>query len=309
YADLGAGGTAPMPYPDLRRYAPLLALAPTERAIAVAAIDADLASRIVRLSLDARLQADAARMLAGAASSARAPGAAAAVIDVDSGQVLARAQVPDLDPSDRSWQDRLAAGDARFAATFYGAYGAGADKTGLLRVYQAGSVGKLFTALAAARAGWRVIGQGCAARTAQRFACSERDRDGPRFTLPGWPRPVHDHPEDPVHGDLDVVGALAVSCNVFFAQLGLELGPEPLADLRRAGVAVGFAGDRIPFEPGAPGSRQLASTAFGQGAIAMNVVQAARLTAAVGAGGRYRRCPATLELDGACEEHAVVDDP
>ena len=143
-------------------------------------------------------------------------------------------------------------------------------------------------------------------RAGAAFDCVERDAQGPLFTRPGWPRPIHDHSRDRNHGRVELVEALAVSCNVYFGQLGLLLGPEPFASLREAGAEVGYG---ATLDPGAAGSRQLASTAFGQGALAMSVSQAARLVAALGAGGRYRRCSPAMELDAPCEEVALVADP
>ena len=93
---------------------------------------------------------------------------------------------------------------------------------------------------------------------------------------------------------------------MYFGQLGLALGPEPFTALRSAGVDIGYSGD---LDPGAPESRQLASTAFGQGVMVMNTMQAARLVAAIAGGGRYRRCPPTMELDAACSETVLVDAP
>ena len=307
YADYGGAGAAHMPSPDLSRFAPLLHLPASERARAVAAIDAGLADRSVRLTIDARLQLEVSRLLAARVADSGAPAAAAVVLAVDTGQVLARAQVPDLDPGHPEWQDGLV--DPAAARRFYGVYGAGADATGALGMFQAGSVGKLVTALAAARRGWSVSGAGCAAHTDMVFRCAERDGQGPLFIAPGWTAPIHDHPRDPTHGAIDAVEALAVSCNVYFGQLGLALGPDPFRDLVAAGLELGYRGDRIPFDPGARGSRQLASTAFGQGAIAMNVLQVARLAAAVGGGGVYRRCPGTLELAAPCPEARLIDDP
>jgi cell division protein FtsW (lipid II flippase) len=308
YADYGRKGSR-LPSPDLRRFVPLLYLGPRARREALAAIDRDLPARSVRLSIDARLQSKVAGILSRRIADTGAPAAAAVVLDVDTGQVLARAQAPDLDPGDPAWQDPLACGNRSFARTFFGAYGPGADHTGLLGMFQAGSVAKLFTALAAARVGWSVTDGGCNAAADVAFSCTERDAQGPLFALEGWSAPIHDHHKDSTHGTIDVGRALAVSCNVYFGQLGLHLGPEPFRELARAGVEVGFDSERFPFEPGAAGSRQLASTAFGQGAMAMNVQQVARLIAAVGGGGVYRRCPGTLELGAACEEHRIVDDP
>jgi len=99
---------------------------------------------------------------------------------------------------------------------------------------------------------------------------------------------------------------IAVSCNVYFAQLGIALGRDPMIALRHAGLDVGYAGE---LDPGGAGSRQLASTAFGQGALVINTMQAARMVAAIAAGGRYRRCSPTMELDAPCTEIVLVDDP
>ncbi len=308
YRDVVAGGgDARLPWPDLQQFAPLLGLGRDERKARLEAMDADVESRSVQLTIDARLQREVAGILKKRVAPGRGRAAAAAVLDVDSGQVLARIQVPDYDPNDRLWQERMLEQDARFLARFTGAYGEWPDKTGLRGIYQSGSIAKLFTALAAARRGWNVSGEGCAARAGIEFSCDEKDAEGPLFTRPGWPMPIHDHAGDSPHGRVDVTRALAASCNVFFAQLGLELGAEPLLALRQGGADVGY-GSSQPFDVGAPGTRQLASTAFGQGAMVMNVLQAARLVAAIGTGGRYRRCPPTMELGAECLETALVDD-
>ena len=279
---------------DLDGFAPLLDLGPAAREQAIAKLDADLAARSVRVTLDAKLQAKVAKLVAGARGKRLA--VAAVVLDVDTGEVLARVQAPDYDPNEASWQARVLAGDAAYLAQFRGAYGAWPDKTGVHGMFQAGSVAKLFTALASVRAG----------ASDARYACSERDAQGPFFTRPGWPKPVHDHSNDRTHGTIGIEEALAVSCNVYFGQLGLALGRDPFVELRAAGVDLGFAG---AFEPGANGSRQLASTAFGQGAMVINTMEAARLVAAIAAGGRYRRCPPSMELGAPCEDSALVEDP
>ncbi len=308
YRVVADGGTdARLPWPDLRQFAPLLDLARSERKARLEAMDADVKSRSVQLTIDARLQREVAGILKKRVARGRGRAAAAAVLDVDSGHVLARVQVPDYDPNDRRWQERMLEGEPRFLARFTGAYGEWPDKTGLRGMYQSGSIAKLFTALAAARRGWNVNGEGCAARAGIEFSCEKKDAEGPLFTRPGWPMPIHDHTGDLPHGRLDVTRALALSCNVFFAQLGLELGAEPFLALRQGGADVGY-GSSQPFDAGAPGTRLLASTAFGQGAMVMNVLQAARLVAAIGRGGRYRRCPPTMDLGAVCSEATLVDD-
>lgn len=269
-------------YADLRGFVPLIDLAPKARAKALAARDADIGSRSVRVSIDAKLQAKAA-LLAQTLVARGKLAVAAVVIDVDSGQILARVQAPDFDPN-----------APRFDADKRGAYGTWGDKTGLQGMFQAGSVAKLFTALVAVRA----------EAADQRFSCTERDAQGPLYTQKSWPKPVHDHSGDRPHGQPDLVDAIAVSCNVYFAQLGLALGPEPFAQLRQDGVDVGYS---AKLDVGAAGTRQLASSAFGQGAMVMSVLQAARMVAAIANAGQYLVCP--LELPATCAAQNIVNSP
>ncbi|MEQ1508213.1 MAG: penicillin-binding transpeptidase domain-containing protein, partial [Myxococcota bacterium] len=292
----------PLPSPDWSGLLPLVH--GSDEALAAIADDVD--ARSVTLSIDAELQRRAAVTLAHWGAKAKA--SAAVVIDVDSGEVLARVQVPDYDPADPAWRAAVRSGDP----VFTGAYGPWLDKTGPRGTLQAGSIAKLITALAAARTGalgWEPApgaASACDGRATPVFDCADRDRQGPSFTADGWTKPIHDHARDPIHGSIDLTDALAVSCNVYFGQLGLALGPAPFADLVADGLAVGWSD---AFDAGAPGSRTLASTAFGQGAAAMSPVQAARMVAAIGAGGVYRTCPADLAHGAACAEVRLVDRP
>jgi peptidoglycan glycosyltransferase len=270
-------------YADLRGFVPLIDLEPKARATALAGRDADIGSRSVRVTLDARLQAKAAQLAQVLVARGKLA-VAAVVIDVDSGHVLARVQAPDYDPN-----------APRFDTDKRGAYGTWGDKTGLHGMFQAGSVAKLYTALAAVRAE--------AGR--QTFSCVERDAQGPLYTQKGWPKPVHDHSGDRPHGQTDLVHAIAISCNVYFAQLGLALGPAPFAQLRHDGLDVGYSAGK--FDVGPAGTRQLASSAFGQGAMVMSVLQAARMVAAIANAGLYMVCP--LELPATCAAQNLVNSP
>lgn len=281
--------------PDFTQLAPLLALGKAERAAKIAAIDAAIATRSVTLSIDARLQTAIAKLLA--ATQGKKLAAAAVVIDADTGHVLARVQVPDYDPNAPQWQDRVLANDREFLRRFRGSYGEWPDKSGVHGMFQSGSVGKLFTAIAAVRAN----------HAGDRYSCVDTDAQGPLFTRPRWTKPIHDHEKDRPHGTVDLVEGIAVSCNVYFGQLGLALGPEPFVALRRAGVEVGYSA--AAFQPGGPDTRQLASTAFGQGVMVTSPLQAARLVAAIASGGHYRRCSPAMELAAPCTDIALVDDP
>ena len=114
---------------------------------------------------------------------------------------------------------------------------------------------------------------------------------------------MHDHSLDDPHGRIDFVRGLAVSCNVYFGQLGLQLGADAFKQLVKDGVDMGWAGW---YNPGKPDSRDLALTAFGQHASMMSVSQAARLLGAIGGGGVYRKCPPTMELGASCEEKTIL---
>jgi cell division protein FtsI/penicillin-binding protein 2 len=281
-------------YADLAGFVPLMDLDDKAKEQALAKRDADIKSRSVKLTIDAKLQTKIAELARAAGQGKHA--VAAVVLDVTTGEVLARVQVPDYDPNKPAWQDRILAADAPYLRRFFGAYGEWPDKTGVHGMFQSGSVGKLFTALAAVR-------ERAADKT---FECREEDDEGPLFKLKGWHKPIHDHAKDRPHGAPDLVTAISVSCNVYFAQLGLLLGPHPFERLRQAGLEIGYGTKLVP---GAEQSRQLASTAFGQGVMVMNTMQAARMVAALANDGRYVKCPPTMELGAKCTETKIVDDP
>lgn len=290
--------------PDL---SPLLAIArmPTaERIPAEVALANDVGSRSVGITLDAKLQRTLSKPLKEAAGKSDVGVAAVVVLDATTGQTLARAQWPDFDPGGTAWRPLRSADEAKFM----GVYGAWSDKTGAHGTQQAGSVFKLVTALVSIREGATPGGlAACPAEAEPTFPCNQVDAGRPSFTLPGWSQPIHDSHRGGPRGDLDLVAALAESSNVYFAQLGLKLGPGPFRRLRADGVELGNPGlldeaDGLYTGIGEAGSRRLAQTAFGQGAGSWNVSQAARLVAAIGEGGVYRRCPASMEAGATCTE-------
>ena len=266
----------------------------------------DIPSRTTRITVDAKLQTQVSGILKEAAKQGKA--AAAVVLDADTGQVLARAQWPDFDPGNEKFMRRLT--DPDFPVKdkkFTGVYGPWRDKTGVYGVFQAGSVAKVVTSLAAARAGLLGSATGRVAKTGPIFGCTQRDGQGPFFTRPGWYKAIHDHPQDPVHGNIDFIKGIAVSCNVYFGQLGLALGPEAFINLVKDGVEIGWNGKVI--SPGKAGSRELAETAFGQAAALLSVSQLARVGGTVADGGIYRKCGQGMDLSAPCEERKILAEP
>ena len=307
-AMVGEGGSVrllPLPAPDLRPIVPLLHGLPFMRERAIEALSADVGQRSVRTTLDARLQQAAVAALKTAALKGKA--AAAVVIDVDTGQVLARAQVPDFNPGDPKIIERLKDPDFTQDKKFAGIYGPWLDKTGQHGIFQGGSSMKIYTALAAVRAGLvkPFPPDECPGKVLPVFGCLYRDGQGPAYNG-GWYKAIHDHPEDHVHGQVDLTYGLQVSCNVYFGQLGVALGPDALKKLKADGLEIGWGES---YDPGKARSRELALTAFGQGSALLSVLQSARMVATVASGGVYRKCPNSMALDGKCEEKKILSDP
>jgi cell division protein FtsW (lipid II flippase)/membrane peptidoglycan carboxypeptidase len=295
----------PLPAPDFHPLLPILRMGGPAREKAIEKLVADRSNRTAYVSLDARLQTAVSGILKTWSKKGKA--AAAVIMEADTGKVLARVQWPDFDPGSPSFQSRLH--DAAFFADkkWVGAYGPWPDKTGLFGIYQGGSAAKLFTSLVAAREGALTTGPGCLLTDGPHFPCISRDAQGPFFTKPGWYKAIHDFPEDSPHGHPDFIRGLAVSCNVYFGQLGLQLGPDAYKRLVADGVEMGWGGDS--YKPGKAGSREMAETAFGQNAALMNVSQSARMVSTIATGGIYRKCPASLERDAPCEQKQILKDP
>ena len=297
----------PLPAPDYRPLLPILRAGGSGRAEAIAELISDVERRTAHLTLDARLQKQGAEIIRHHALKGTVGAGAAVVLDVNTGQVLARVQWPDFDPGDPGVRKRIS--DPDFPDNdkkWAGYYGAWPDKTGFRGIYQGGSAAKLFTSIVAARAGMLGHGSACPVKAGPTFACVHRDAQGPFFTKPGWYKPVHDHSLDRTHGNIEFIQGLATSCNVYFGQLGLELGADAFKQLVQDGVEMGWPGW---YDPGKPNSRDLALTAFGQHAAMMSVSQASRMVATIGGGGIYRRCPPSMELGAKCEEKRILKDP
>jgi penicillin-binding protein A len=113
------------------------------------------------------------------------------------------------------------------------------------------------------------------------FACIRLGDGRVGNYIRGTSRPVRDDPMDTTpHGAVDLRRALVVSCNAYFAQLAIELGPRPLLDaasLFQIGVA------RTPTAAGLQPS--LGQAGYGQGQVIVSPLKMARVAAAIAAGG------------------------
>jgi peptidoglycan glycosyltransferase len=100
--------------------------------------------------------------------------------------------------------------------------------------------------------------------------------------IQGWKRPIHDDVKDTApHGALSMRGAIAVSCNAYFAQLGTyKVGPEALLDTAtRLGISVANPADVKTLRAEMP------QTSYGQGQVVASPFQMARVAATVARGG------------------------
>jgi cell division protein FtsW (lipid II flippase) len=224
---------------------------------ALLARDRDLQS-----SIDARLQMRTATLLEQHIRRGSLQRGAAVILDVETGEVLAAASYPlpdaaDLSagPAERSdWADRL------LDRARYG-------------LYPPGSTFKLLVAAAALRSG---------AAAGERFACVRLPDGRVGNYVAGSSRPVRDDLLDTApHGIVDLHRGLVVSCNAYFAQLALRMGPAPLLD-----AASLFQID-MARPPTAPELRRsLAYAGYGQGEVLVSPLKMARIAAAIARQGR-----------------------
>jgi cell division protein FtsW (lipid II flippase) len=235
--------------------------------------------RDVRLTLDARLQQRVARALrAGIERGAHTRGAAV-VLDIATGEVLASVSYP--------WPSGIAAAaapddrqaDALLDRVRYG-------------VYPPGSTFKLLVAAAALRTHPEL-------QTAAHM-CVRLPGGRVGNVIKGWSRPVRDDVKDLTpHGAVDLHEGLVVSCNAYFAQLAMQLGPRPLLD----------AVSLFQIEAARPSTlAALRSTlpyaAYGQADVLASPLKMARVVAAIAGDGRVR--PARWTAD---DPEATDDAP
>jgi cell division protein FtsW (lipid II flippase)/cell division protein FtsI/penicillin-binding protein 2 len=137
--------------------------------------------------------------------------------------------------------------------------------------YPPGSTFKLVTAIAALRLNPRA--------TDNVYKCTALGDGRVGAIIPGWRRPIRDDVGDHAHGTLNMANAIAVSCNAYFAQLGVEaVGEQALHDTAgMLGISTGTlkqVKEALPF------------AAYGQGTVLTTPFKMARVAATIAAGGQ-----------------------
>ena len=207
--------------------------------------------RNVRTSIDIRLQVRATEILERRLRVAKREKGAVVVMDARSGEVLALVSLPapatGAHPSPDELLDRARYGE-----------------------YPPGSTFKLVTAIAALRIDPKF--------TSQTFTCRPVAGGRGGTLIPGWRRIIKDDVGDAAHGKLDMRRAITVSCNAYFAQLGVfNVGAMAL----RSTLALLGLPDADPAELQA----MLPFAAYGQGPILATPFKMARVSAAIANGG------------------------
>jgi cell division protein FtsW (lipid II flippase) len=225
----------------------------------------------IHVTIDARLQVRVGDILARYAAASSVGRAAAVVVDADSGDLLASVSYP--------WPAASTAGlDTSNQAALL-------DRA-RFGLYPPGSTFKLVTAAAALRQNAR--------SSQQKYTCVRLPDGRVGAKIPGWSRPVRDDVKDrTAHGTIDMHSALVVSCNAYFAQLALEIGPQALAETARA-INVALARDNSMQRI----RNTLPQIGYGQGEVVLAPVKMAQIAAAIASGGRIPQIQPEREQGG-----------
>lgn len=219
--------------------------------------------RELRTSIHAGMQARAAAALRSGIQKGGHARGAAVVLDVESGEVLASVSYPWPELTGAAGKTARSGGDDGDALLDRARYG----------LYPPGSTFKLLVAGAALR--------GRGAPEAAAFACVRLPDGRVGNYVRGWRRPVRDDLLDSrPHGTVGLRRALVVSCNAYFAQLALRLGPGPILD---AAALFQIESARPPTASSL--ARTLPHAGYGQAEVLVSPLKMARVTAAIAGGG------------------------
>jgi cell division protein FtsW (lipid II flippase)/cell division protein FtsI/penicillin-binding protein 2 len=206
--------------------------------------------RNVNASIDIRLQARVAKALEDRLAKAHKENGAVVVMDPQTGDVLALVSKPD--PSGAPTTPEELFDRARYGQ------------------YPPGSTFKLVTAIAALRLDPKLEDKS--------FSCRRLPDGRVGAIIPGWRKPIRDDVGDSAHGALTMARAITVSCNAYFAQLGVfSVGAKALSDTAKLlDIPAGSIPDLQATMPFA---------AYGQGPVLVTPFKMARVAATIAAGG------------------------
>lgn len=210
----------------------------------------------VVLTIDSEIQKIAENVLAE-----NLDAGAAVVMDIENGEVIASASVPDFDPGNVAAY--LDAENSPFINRAFTAY-------------SVGSTWKLVTAAAALEEG---------ISPDRTYNCTGSIEVDGRVYKCHWALG---------HGEIDMEKALEISCNPYFIDLALEIGGDPILETAKnigfgvpADFGEGFSSSagNLPSGDKLSAKTVLASFAFGQGSLMATPLQMAELVSAIANGG------------------------
>ncbi len=213
--------------------------------------------RNVTASIDVRLQMRAWKALEDRLAKAHKENGAVVVMDPNSGDVLALVSSPAPEPLQAIGAKSATTPEELFDRARYGQY-------------PPGSTFKLVTAMAALRLD--------PALENKSFSCRRLPDGRVGAIIPGWRKPIRDDVGDSAHGTLSMHRAIAVSCNAYFAQLGVfSVGAKQLSDTAKMlDIPAGSIPDiqaAMPF------------ASYGQGPVLVTPFKMARVAATIAAHG------------------------
>ena len=220
--------------------------------------------RKLMLTVDARLQSRVAAIVAAYARKSPSGHAAAVVIDPATGDLLASVSYP--------WPSDTTLGSAESASV---------DPDALLDrarygFYPPGSTFKLVTAAAA-------LCQDPHASSLT-FTCSRLADGRVGAKIAGYSKVVRDDERDSAaHGTIDMNRAIVVSCNAYFAQLAVHVGPQALLEAARAaGIQIARNGSIARVRD------MLPQIGYGQADVLASPLRMARVVGAIASDGNIR---------------------
>ena len=212
--------------------------------------------RSLRMTVDIRLQLRAMEILQQHLRKAGVANGALVVMEAGTGDVIAAVSAPSVSPP--ASRAAPATPDELLDRARYGQY-------------PPGSTFKLVTAMAALR--------GDPLLTHRTYQCRPLGDGRCGNTIAGWNRAIKDDIGDHAHGTIDMERAIAVSCNAYFAQLGVrDVGSKALAE----------TSDKLGLSTGDPAAlrQALPFAAYGQGPVLVTPFKMARVAAVIAAGGQ-----------------------
>jgi cell division protein FtsW (lipid II flippase) len=218
--------------------------------------------RDITTTIDAPLQARVAGILSKYAARSATGRAAAVVLNPDNGQVLAIGSYPFPDANGEQSHEIASDPEQLLDRARYG-------------LYPPGSTFKLVTAVAALRRD--------PASSRATFMCARQPNGRVGVKIPGWGVVRDDVLDTHPHGTIGMHDGVVRSCNAYFAQLAVRIGPKQMLDTAT------LLGISVARDSSASRLRQtLPQAGYGQGDVVATPLRMARVAGAIASKGILR---------------------